>query len=242
MAYSFVIPKESKDLNVIIPTYNRSSIVCDTVSALDQHLIYDVGYIHVYVGMDGNDDTMDKLMRIKFRHIFLHCYPGPRSIGKRVGLGGNLNMLLNIARKQTDGLYFQMDDDHMLIDDLDLTPHAKKLYEDPTAGWIRLMGVAGHKYSAMLDGSYWKVDWHSPEVYITSNRPHLKHNRFLDVYGSYPEGRKIGATEEEYCHKCIDIAKKALEKGTVTPYVLIPVQAPEDKWDHIGESWQKQGE
>lgn len=38
----------------------------------------------------------------------------------------------------------------------------------------------------------------STEAYIYSNMPHLKHRRWHDYYGQYPEGLKQGQTEETY--------------------------------------------
>jgi hypothetical protein len=159
------------------------------------------------------------------------------------GLGANLNMLLGKACAFKTDLVIQMDDDHILLKELDITPHVRKLLEDETAGAIRLMHVAGHKYRANLDGSYWRIDWESPEVYIASNRPHLKHvSRFHGIYGYYPEGLRLGLTEESFCHTCIDLHRQRTERGMTSPDVLIPLDVQtESGWDHIGHSWQMEG-
>jgi len=158
----------------------------------------------------------------------------------RKGLGANLNWLLQNCG--TDYV-IQMDDDHILLKELDITPHVRKLMEDETAGVVRLMHVAGHRYRANLEGSYWRIDWESPEVYIASNRPHLKHvSRFHGVYGYYPEGLKLGLTEESFCHTCIDLHRQRAERGMTSPDVLIPLDVQtESGWDHIGHSWQMEG-
>lgn len=140
-----------------------------------------------------------------------------------------------------------MDDDHWLVKELDITPHVKKLMEDETAGAIRLMGIGGHRYTATLDGLYWRIDWNSAEVYIASNRPHLKSiSRFHGAYGLYPEGKKLGLTEEMFCHICIDVAKTTLERRWPTVDVLIPLDvATESGWQHNEHhgavSWQARG-
>jgi hypothetical protein len=163
------------------------------------------------------------------------------------GLGKNLNSLLARCQAAAIDYVIQQDDDHWLVKELDITPHVKKLMEDDTAGAIRLMGVGGHRYRATLDGRYWRIDWESAEVYIASNRPHLKKiSRFHGQYGMYPEGFKLGLTEEKFCHICIDTAKLNLLHGQPTVDVLVPLDTlTESGWEHSeqhgGISWQAKG-
>lgn len=167
--------------------------------------------------------------------------------GEQYGLGKNLNSLLKVAIDQGIDLVITQDDDHWLVKELDITPHVKKLMEDDTAGAIRLMGVGGHKYTATLDGLYWRIDWNSGEVYICSNRPHLKSiSRFHGAYGGYHEGFKLGLTEEKFCHTCIDRAKENLKAGLPTVDVLVPLDVlTESSWQHNEHhgaiSWQARG-
>ena len=173
----------------------------------------------------------------------MHALSGPRKQElpkNECGLGANLNMLLHKAIEDGMKLFFQMDDDHVLKVPLDLNQHVEKLLTDEDVGWIRLMNIGGHKYEATLVGIYWQIHWDSPELYIPSNRPHLKHIRFLSTFGFYPVGKTLGETEEGYCHQCKDIAKKFKYK---VPYVLVPLGVrTEDSWDHVGDSWQRKGE
>lgn len=166
----------------------------------------------------------------------------------RLGLGGNLNRLLQRATDQGIDLVIQMDDDHWLVQPLDITQHVKKLMEDPSAGAIRLMGIGGHSYTATLGRDlYWRISWESAEVYIASNRPHLKSiSRFHGEYGFYPGGELLGVTEEKFCHQCIDTAKLRLLQGFSTVDVLIPLDvATESGWQHNEHhgavSWQAKG-
>lgn len=224
-------------ISVVLPTYNRLQIVTDTVAALHQLLIYP-GDISYWLGVDNDNETARQVRDhiLSTTGIAVNTLDGPRRKRGKGSLGANLNLLLKTC---TDNIIMQMDDDHLLLRSIDLKPHVEKLVTDESCGWIRLMGVGFHRYCGCLDGRYWRIAWDSPELYIPSNRPHLKHRRFHLYFGMYPEGLKLGETEERFCHICKD---KALStKGG--PAVLVPLDVPtESSWDHIGRSFQLQGE
>jgi GT2 family glycosyltransferase len=159
-------------------------------------------------------------------------------VTNRGGLGANTNAGLRRAFEQAD-LVLSMQDDMHLLTPLLLDSHVQRLEEDRAAGFIRLWGVAGHRYAARLDGMYWRILWDSPELYIPSDRPHLKHRRFHDAYGFYPEGRATGDTEEAFCHQC-----RAVALGSGGPDVLIPHGLDvETNFAHMceGSRWRDQG-
>lgn len=206
-------------LSVIVPTYNRPWILKKTIELLKKNLIYS-GDIVFYIGMDG-DLSIGKMFA---GHSDIICIPGPNN-----GLGANINRLIGAC----DSDYiFQMDDDHHLQQELDVTRHIQELEWNERVGWVRLMGCAYHNYRAKLKGDYWHIDWDSPEVYITSNRPHVKHRRFHEHFGMYPEGVKLGQTEEIFCQQCKDKYDKRYN-------VVMPVRDIE--WGHVGDSWQLKG-
>lgn len=217
------------NLCVIIPTYNRPEILRHCILGLQQNLRFE-GQITYLVGDDSEDISRTLEATDGLRSVTV--VPGPKE-----GFGKNVNTLLRSAESTGWELFLQLDDDHILTHPIDLTRHAEKLTLDPTVGAIRLMGIAGHNYEARLRGLYWEISWDSPELYITSNRPHLKHRRLHDVFGLYPEGLRLGHTEESFCHQCRDIAK--VYGG---PKVLVPLDTiTEASWQHIGDSWQLHG-
>ena len=228
-------------ITVCIPTYstpdiNRHLLVCNTVKRLQQNLYYSglITYLISYQGIPippGLFDGMNNTTNI----------PCPDT-----GFGANLNNLLNNCK--TD-LIFQTDDDIELIRPINLNAHAQKLAEDDTAGWIRLMWIGHHRYIAdlgggefptgdprnPLDGHYWRVRWNSPEHYIPSCRPHIKHKRFHDYFGIYPEGLQTGETENAFCQICKN--KSHAQRGDEKmPMMLIPLMVllPDDAWRHMG--------
>lgn len=228
-------------VSVLIPTYNRLQVVADTVSLLAQMLDYP-GQLTFWLGVDNDQESPRQVIQ----HIQKQCgvnvnaLDGPRRRDphSKGYLGANLNMLIKASR--VDNLLMQLDDDHHLQRRLDLRPHVEVLLNDNTAGWIRLMGVGFHRYCGCLNGRYWRVNWDSPELYIPSNRPHIKHRRFHEFFGMYPEGLKLGETEEGFCHQCKNRARQTPDKA---PQVLVPLDVlTESGWDHVGHSFQQQGE
>ena len=246
---------EWPNLSVIIPTYNRPKVLVETVKRLDARIMYS-GEVFYYIGNDGEEDVREVLGEELHPNAWdghtirtpvvdrLYVMDGPRRKGHEKGLGGNLNILLMAT---PDHLLLQMDDDHHLMGILNLDPHVRQLLRNEKAGWIRLMGVANHSYQASLEGEYWFVDWNSHgdySLYIPSNRPHIKHRRFHDVFGYYPEGATLGETEEGFCHQCRNTVKRWDRAGhdiNELPHVCIPlntVNHTEKGWSHVGLSWQ----
>lgn len=222
---------------ILIPTYNRSATVVRTVSLLFHNLKYS-GPLRVFVGCDGDDDTAEALDLIHGVTVL------SRPSG---GIGRNLNRLIKTAQAAGFEYFISLDDDHHLVAPLRLDRHVAKLRDDERAGWIHLLMEAkndehfdSYQFVAALDAShYWRVAWNSPEHFIMSFRPHLFHQRFLDVFGYLPEGLKTGATEYAYASQVKQIG---LSGGGVD--VLVPLSAAgADTWEHNngGVSWNKMG-
>lgn len=218
-------------LAVVIATYNRSALLLDTMQHLSDHLYY-VGETRVIIADDGSDDETVAAIQ--------SCFPlAQLVVSDRVGLGANTNAGLRQAFAQTDYV-LQLQDDMRLLTGLDLHPHVELLMQDVTCGFIRLWGVGGHRYEGKLEGNYWRIMWHSPELYIPSDRPHVKHRRFHDFYGMYPEGLTTAHTEDAWCHSC---KNRAGQDGKQLD-VFVPQNAlTESTWEHVGwgQRWRDQG-
>lgn len=216
-------------LLVLLPTYNRPQIIRQTIERHEIYLRY-AGEIQYLVGDDGDDPqallrALEPLPRVTIQR------------GPQQGLGANLNMLLKTAYREQFVVTLQQDDDHWLRMPFEVTRHVQELLDNSLFGVIRLMGVAGHHYSAELHENYWWLRWDSPELYLASNRPHLQHKRFHDCFGYYPEGLKLGQTEDSFCHQVRDEAR---EVGG--PVIAVPLEVQsESAWDHVGHSWQETG-
>lgn len=208
-------------LAILTTTYNRAAILEETLTALKERLYY-VGRTQLIVADDGSTDGTQQM---------LAKFPGCLLVqSQRLGLGGNANAGLRQALAMAP-VILQFQDDMKLLTGLDLHPHVELLLKDESCGFIRLWGVGGHHYTAQLEGNYWRVLWNSDELYIPSDRPHVKHRRFVEHFGFYPEGYKAAETEEAFCHQCKDRA--GLNGRRLD--VFVPQNAnTETSWEHIG--------
>jgi glycosyltransferase involved in cell wall biosynthesis len=232
-------------VTVIIPTYNRPEILKDTINRIAFNLVYD-GVVDICIGNDG--DRLPHISDIHTRDSVVNVYvlDGPKR-----GLGANLNMLI----KATDSeLILQMDDDHYLERPLNINQYAEQLLKNqiPHIDWIRLfLGTEEdlnnddpfYKFRAYLWERYWVLNpWEGPELYLPSNRPHIKNKNFHRKIGMYQEGLKLGETETEFCSRYLDYMQDDTVDDEDQTFVAIPVAAPSfDTWKHVGDSWQKQG-
>ena len=104
---------------------------------------------------------------------------------------------------------------------------------------VRYDGLAGHRLLLELrerDTEIGKIHFlrlrhDSPSLNVYSNRPHLKHKRFHQFYGLYPEGLKLGETETHFAHR----VKDKLRDG---PWIVALSSGVENSFRHIGVSRQ----
>lgn len=163
---------------------------------------------------------------------------------KRSGLGVNTNNALK--RLDSDFVFLTMDD-RVLTRPIDLRLGVDILYRFEEFGLVRYGGLTGHDVTcrmrelvAMPDAIFdvarsryfvWELLKRlSRFLFVYSGQPHLKHRRFHEAYGPYKEGIKLGATEEEFAHRFID-----MEKG---PSIICFPEFVPCYFDHIGHTWQ----
>ena len=189
----------------------------------------------------------DVLYRQMAKHVQIDWVPAESNLG----WGGNVNRALHYA---TAPYILQLEDDRVLKTDMNLHAAIALMEIKPEIGMLRVGGTAGDHYiyhqmeadiSAFLPDyregmalpgkcSYFLFDIGSPSLWIYSHTPHLKRSTFHQFYGMYPEGQKLGATEEMFCHMVQDAMR-------ANPYY--PVIAVQPEWviphfDHIGKSYQ----
>lgn len=219
------------NLSILVVTYNRKNTLRNSLLAIKQHLAYN-GNKRIFVADDGSDDGTQDMLAAEFPEATI-----VQSI--RSKLGANTNAGIRSALLFSDYI-LQFQDDMKLLVNLDMHPHIELLRDNPGCGMIRLWGVGGHKYQAQLEGNYWRVWWTSPELYIPSDRPHVKHRRFHEAFGFYPEGLSTAETEQTWCHQCKDAAGKLSKSQDV----YVPQNAlTETTWEHCewGNRWRDKG-
>jgi hypothetical protein len=69
---------------------------------------------------------------------------------------------------------------------------------------------------------------------VYSHGPHLKTSKFHQYYGPYPEGSKLGETEEKFAH----IVKDRLREDPHAPQIAIQPDWVSMRFDHIGTTFQ----
>lgn len=218
-------------LAINIVTFNRRDILRETIARLRRHLHY-VGEIRIFVADSGSDDGTQQMLTETYPDVTLIQNHGTT-------MGANTNAGLRACLSIADYV-LQLQDDMHLLTTLDLHPHIERLRDDETCGFIRLWGVGGHRYEGRLEGNYWRVYWHSDELYIPSDRPHVKHRRFHQHYGMYPEGLTTAVTEDAWCHQC----KNRAGADGVQIDVFVPQNADTEKsWEHVGwnQRWRDVG-
>lgn len=208
-------------ITVILQTYRRTSYAVRTIAAARELLHY-AGELRWYVADDGSpaahwDACRDALGGSIEGHTM------------RQGYGGNANTAWHEAES---ALTFWLEDDFVLREPLDLTPHAYALMDAPALGMIRL----GYIDPARLElpwpfahRSYHTLprDWPDASFYAFTGHPSLRHHRYREAYGDYPEGLGPGDTELAYAYQY------RIGDG---PLIVWPEGYPAGGyWDHIGK-------
>lgn len=183
---------------VILQTFKRTDVALRTIAAARQHLHYG-GALHWYVADDGSPSEHVAAVLEAVGGDLLAYHSARR------GYGANANAAWDAA-DQIGALTFWLEDDWELRQPLDLYPYACLLMETHAVGMARLgvlnLDVRGRTW-AHGGHVYWKLD-HEPHLEGTpvfTGHPSLRHRRYRDVYGPYPEGLTPGDTELAYAYQ-----------------------------------------
>ena len=245
---------ELPDITILIVTFSRPTEIRRTITALQEHLSYR-GRLLFHIADDGSPPPYLADLRRDFAHLRPTI-----SRTERQGWGANVNK----AQLHVKTPYiFLIEDDYVLKRDLDLTACVALMEIEQQIGMLRF-GIVGHGFScqchetdisALVDGyqendancgytgagkvNWWEILPEQPRgpftFYRYSNRPHLKHRRFHEFYGPYPEGFSLGGTEHAMNHRIIERARMAPDKA---PLIACPANFTLWHFDHIGKSRQ----
>lgn len=238
-------------------TYKRPDEIRVTINALCNQLTYD-GPLRILVSDDASGGGYLRDLKEWWEHkgfTLLHGWHFEAiSTPKNGGWGRNANHLLDVAFADCP-LLFMMEDDYVLKRPLDLSAGVALMQQEPVLGMLRYRSTAGMPvlyYQRETDiAAYYpdyreyqgytlgKVTWlelmaNSPSLWLYSNGPHLKSREFHGVYGRYPEGMKLGTTEESFAH----IVKDMMMTHPATPKIAVLPEWVYMHWDHIGVSYQ----
>ncbi len=246
------------EIAIQICTYDRYSELCDTIKALQELVDYPQSKVKLYISDDSSpDEYFNRLKRLK---IFKFWETFFISTAENSGWGANVN---NGLSQITQPYIFFIEDDYILKKPLDLRVGVALLEKKPNIGMVRYRGSAGSNlvyhqmevdlsdyqadsafdgmpWSQSIEGLPWKLTYlqiggGSPDLYLYSHGAHLKRRSFHEFYGMYPEGMKLGHTEEAFAHTVKD--RMRADPDRAPGIAILPEWIP--MWfDHIGVSYQ----
>lgn len=235
---------EFPQVTVLICTYNREKEIGEVIASLKEQLIYPASKLKWVACDDSSPDGYAAKIR--------KANKGLRVVSTEQNSGWAANVNNGLGAVDTDYIFFT-EDDYVLTRPLDLRVGVALMETKPDVGMVRYRGTAGshivhhqfesdisaivpdHRDGVGLPGklTYLQLDSGSPDVYIYSHGPHLKHKRFHDFYGLYPTGLKLGETEESYAHQ----VKDRMKLGGAPAITILPEFVPMF-FEHIGQSYQ----
>ena len=236
-----------------IITYNRPKEIRTTISSLMRYLHYSGPLTFMIADDCSPGDYLADLQK----WIQENQYPGYfilESTAQNGGWGANANHLIRSANRQA-GLLYMTEDDYVLTRPLNLDVGVSILSSEPGLGMMRYRSTAGvpmiyRQHETLIErympnyreyegftqarATWLELDPASDTLWLYSNGPHLKRYDFHEVYGLYPEGLKLGTTEEAYAHMVKDrllTYSGALRIGVQPEWIAM-------HYEHIGKSYQ----
>ena len=220
------------DLTVLVVTYDRPYEIRETLNALRGHLRYDPN-VKWHLADDGSPGSyLDDIYR-DFADL-----DWAWTVTPRLGWGANVNTALRAI--STDYI-FLIEDDYVARHPLDLYSGVALLTARSDLDLVRYDGLAGHVGLSLWMDEAPVAGGHMPFLRIDtrrsghlncySNRPHLRHRRFHERLGLYPEGLPLGYTEETYAHRVKDVSSPQVS-------IAVLVDGITQAFDHIGKTRQ----
>jgi hypothetical protein len=215
----------AEPITIILLTWERTDVALRTIAAAREFLRYG-GPLRWYVADDGSRPEHYHAVREAIGDGLW----GHHSV--RRGYGGNANAAWREA-DQVGALTFWLEDDWELTRPLDLYPYAALLMESAEIGMVSLgnlnLDIRGRTWAhnGLL---YWKLDKepHIEGTPVFTGHPSLRHRRYRDAYGWYPENLTPGDTELAYAWQFRIGSQDA-------PGIVWPADYPPwGLFDHIG--------
>lgn len=243
---------ELPELTVLVCTYERPAELLQTVEAHKQFLQYPENKLRWLICDDHTSKGYTKITSSKLLKSL-----GAKIVRTEKNGGWGINVNNGLSNADTDFVYFT-EDDYVPTTPIPLDVATAVMLTKTDLGMIRFRGTAGshivyHGFETDIRDylpdyqsgtgavpgkiTYLQLDSGSPDLYLYSNGPHLKHRRFHDFYGLYPTGIKLGQTEEFYAHT----VKDKMKEGGAPAIAILP-EWVNMRYDHIGQSYQHTAE
>lgn len=184
-------------ITIIFQTYARTDYALATIEAAKAQLHY--SDLRWYVADDGSSPEHVQAVIEAFWSNGIEV----QWHSERTSYGMNTNRAI-AAAMEISPLYLPLEDDWILQEPLDLWPYADLLLSTEDIGMVRLgylnAGLTG-QLEALRDGLYWRLDdtgGREASRYAFTGHPSLRHRRYHEAHGLYPEGWQPGDTENLY--------------------------------------------
>lgn len=181
---------------IVLQTFERTQNALDTIAAARRNLRYPD--LRWYIADDSRNTTHGAAVRaaLEGEHVIGgHHIPGAT-------YGENANAAWDTVERES-ALSFWLEDDWELRAPLDLYRYACLLMETEEIGMVRLgtlnLDIRARTW-AHGGHVYWKLDKepHLEGTPVFTGHPSLRHRRYREAYGRYPEGLTPGETELAY--------------------------------------------
>lgn len=223
-------------VTILIVTFARPKEISKTIYGFLKNQNYPLEYLNFHL---ADNDTSGRFgikdyvaMILKDFHFLKWSY----TIEKKPGWGNNVNTAL---KKIKDDYIFLIEDDREAYGKIDLASGVKLLHDKADVGLVRYDGIAGHVGTVLElceDGKeipYLTINQRLSKRPITySNQPHLRHKRFTQYYGFYPENTKLGNCEKLYALH--------VKRNPDGPKIAILQDGIQNRFNHLGAGQSRQ--
>lgn len=215
------------NVGITIITYNRPKEFRQVWQSIQNHVIYPKDKLFYVIGDDGSHEdylpTGDNITIIR---------------NKRLGMGGNWNSVIHHAEMKAE-FNLLLQDDWLFTAPVDLQLGVKFLEHNPDYGMLRYHKLTGHVGLPAVVKEWdtrqaFHGYFHSNNEYVPEMLPfmellppfdnsdtyspysggvHLRHYRFTQYYGEYPEGAGFSDSEMEYMKRVNHALRFNLQAG-----------------------------
>lgn len=179
-------------IHILLTTYVRTDCAVRTVQAINKNFLWP--NIQWWVSDDGSPSGhVEQLTEVIEGSYTLYN-------SERKGVGHGMNTCLRAIFSQGT-LVLVLEDDWELIRPFDPTPYVRLLEDYPDYGMVRFGYLSGNLLATTESKEnriLWKLERNN-ETYRFAGHPSLRHKRFHESYGYYPEDRSPGLTELAMC-------------------------------------------
>lgn len=189
----------SSPIYIILTTYQREELAQRTIESTIQNLKTSLPLQWILVDDGSGGGYLDRLINYteSLGGEVVYTYNSQRK-----GVGHGMNTAIRTLEHRFGGTQFLMlEDDWELVQEFNLDPSIRLLSENDDIGMVRF-GYLSPGLQAQLfvrsDELWWDILPNGYQYRFTGH-PSLRHIRFHQQYGFYPEGLAPGATELGMC-------------------------------------------